>query len=116
MILRTLEHMEHDRSSCDITDALNNFWSVVRAYESDETAPDQPLGLEMKDGESVVERLTRWTNDAWITNITDTLHMIPPENRQDFFAAIQKMSQDVHFVNKYDHSAHRPFTGRFSFC
>jgi len=96
-ILRELERIQGSQSGVLAVDALECFWSVVEAWEQQQGLPEW-LARDLLPDESVSQRFTRWTNDAWITNLTRNIHLIPPRRRREFvielFGVFNKYTTD----------------------
>lgn len=83
-LLRELERTKGSKNAGDTSAALDHFWAVITDCETD---PACPFDLPLNDGESVAERVLRWTNHGWIESVTSNIHLIPPRRRSAFVDA-----------------------------
>lgn len=83
-ILRELEETKGSKHAGDTSAALDHFWTVITDYENDFS---RPFELPLENGETVAQRVTRWTNHGWIENTVRNIHLIPPRRRKAFVDA-----------------------------
>ncbi|MBT5808119.1 hypothetical protein HOI18_02470 [Candidatus Uhrbacteria bacterium] len=84
-ILCELERTQDSLMSEDTKDALAAFWGHLHFLENPAIGLDKPPhGLTLREGESISERFTRWTNEGWLRNLTSNLYAMPPAQRRAF--------------------------------
>ncbi len=83
-LLQECERIKGSKRCPKLPAALDAFWATVEKCENERDIPR----LMRAGGESIPERLTRFTNGNRFGNIMRNIHRIPPRRRHDFFEAM----------------------------
>lgn len=86
-ILRDMERTKGSRNAGDTSAALDHFWTVISRCE----VGTLPFELPLENGETVSQRVTRWTNCGWIENTRRNIHLIPPRRRAAYVDAAREL-------------------------
>ena len=85
MILRDFERTSGSNRTSHMPGVLSQFWDELRTIEE---SKEDFWELPLNEGEQVSARLTRFTNDRWMENLVNNIHLVHPSRRRELVEAM----------------------------
>jgi len=85
MILRDFERTSGSARTPHMPGVLSQFWEEIRTIEE---SSEEFWELSLNEGEKVSARLTRFTNDRWMENLVNNIHLVHPSRRRALVEAM----------------------------
>lgn len=85
MILRDFERTSGSARTPHMPGVLSQFWDELQAIEE---SKEDFWELPLEKGEQVSARLTRFTNDGWMENLVNNIHLVHPSRRRALVEAM----------------------------
>lgn len=85
MILRDFERTSGSSRTPHMPNVLTQFWDELRAIEE---SKEDFWELQLNEGEQVSARLTRFTNNDWMENLVNNIHLVHPSRRRELVEAM----------------------------
>lgn len=84
-ILRDFEFTSGSARTPHMPGVLSQFWDELRAIEE---SKEDFWEIPLEEGEQVSARLTRFTNDRWMENLVNNIHLVHPSRRHALVEAM----------------------------